>query len=107
STPCRDPVFPLARARPSEPIRRSGFKNQSSALPSRPVLGAEAERALGRQRYAHNLAKGWAVLVPADGGARRVFGDQHVLQIRRDQRSKMGNLLPQRPKEGRSIAGFL
>src|SRR5438105_12316504 len=92
----RNAVLPLRARDALEQVGRARLEAERGALPARAGSAAQSENAGGKERYAHHLSKHAAILMPADGRARTIFGDQYLLQLRGGQAGKVSGLLANR-----------
>jgi hypothetical protein len=81
-------MLPLSAGGPAQEIHRAQLRYKAAPLPLRAGFFAEAEGAGGKERYPDDITEDRAVLVPADGGVFRVFGDEDLLLLAGSKRRK-------------------
>src|SRR5947209_7043151 len=92
----RNAVLPFAPCGRAQQVSRSRLEDQRCAPPAVTLAPAKAEGARRRKRDADDLAELGFVLVPADGGAWTILGDEHVLQLCRRNAGEAPRLCAQR-----------
>jgi hypothetical protein len=76
-----DAVLPAVTHSATKQIHRTRLDTREPALPVLADFPAEPQDARCQKRHRGNVLKGWAVAVPADPGARRIFRHHQLFKL--------------------------
>src|SRR5262249_4151243 len=103
----RDAVLPFAAHGAPQQIRRARLQFDRGALPSAGALSPQPKAAPRAERDADDILEHRAVAMPADPGARRVFGDERMREGVRAEAGNTCGLVAQRQQKFRDVGGRL